>query len=568
MEGGGVATGPGFKAPEGRSPQADSVLDAPPPAGDTSRVASARAIDRHGVVRLDLVASIAALAGMTLGALGLLGWILDSAVLKGIVPGWPTLKVNGALSCLLLGGSLWTRVGARGGRVLRLGWVAAFGVAVIAVLSLLEWTAGLDIGIDNLLVQDKSTAAQLHPGRMVPLGATMFLCLALALMLLDVPSRRVRGLAQALIVAVLLLSFSVFVSYLYGIDLTVGYTRVSVNLAVATLVLSLGVVSARPGRGAFAIFAGAGVGSAVARRLVPAAIVIPVVVGFVALALFRAGVYGRDSLLSFQAFEVACTAGMLAAAMIGVARRLERAESDRLRATAELISSKERNDELSKFTYSVSHDLRAPLRSMSCFTRILVDEYSENLPDQARVYLGRVQRSSDRMGSLIDDLLAFARLGRQAIVKQPVDPAEIVSAVLAEQAEDRAGRQVRVIVGDLPCCVADPALLKEIYANLLSNAVKFTRGCDDACIEIGGRPSERGLIYYVADNGVGFDTRYSDKLFGVFQRLHEADQFEGTGIGLALCHRIVTRHGGQIWADSTINGGATFFFTLSEGVSA
>ena len=227
-----------------------------------------------------------------------------------------------------------------------------------------------------------------------------------------------------------------------------------------------------------------------------------------------------------------------------------------LERTSELEAS---NRELDAFAYSVSHDLRAPLRAVDGFSRIVLEEYAPALPDQARHYLEVARSSAVNMGKLIDGLLAFSRLGRQPLRKQVVSPAVLVREVLEDLRPEIEGRRVEVTVGDLPPCDADTLLLKQVFVNLLSNALKYSRQRADATVVVG---VVDGNVYFVRDNGVGFDMRYQDKLFGVFQRLHGADAFEGIGVGLALVQRIVQRHGGRIWADAEVNRGATFYFTL------
>lgn len=228
--------------------------------------------------------------------------------------------------------------------------------------------------------------------------------------------------------------------------------------------------------------------------------------------------------------------------------------------TAELEQS---NSQQESFSYSVSHDLRAPLRAIDGFSRILMEEFAEQLPVDARGYLERICNNAQRMANLIDDLLTFSRLGRQPIAKRSVESSTLVRDVLVEELRDEhEGRQIELIVGDLPPCDADPQLLRQVYLNLLSNALKYTRKCDTARIEVGTVDQDGRSVYYVKDNGAGFDMRYMDKLFGVFQRLHDKQEFEGTGVGLAIVQNIITRHGGSIWAEAEINKGATFFFTL------
>ena len=227
--------------------------------------------------------------------------------------------------------------------------------------------------------------------------------------------------------------------------------------------------------------------------------------------------------------------------------------------TAELDAA---NRELEAFSYSVSHDLRAPLRSMDGFSRILLEDHAPHLSEEAQRYLRLVRDSAIHMGRLIDDLLAFSHLGRQPLNKRTVSPANLVQEALEDLGKDQEGRRIHLSVKDLPPCEADPALLKQVFMNLLSNAIKFTRTRDAAQIEVGSFDREGAPVYYVKDNGVGFDMQYAGKLFGVFQRLHRAEEFEGTGVGLAIVHLVVSRHGGRVWAEAASDKGATFYFTL------
>lgn len=240
-------------------------------------------------------------------------------------------------------------------------------------------------------------------------------------------------------------------------------------------------------------------------------------------------------------------------------RRLNTELEERVaKRTAELEVA---NQELEAFSYSVSHDLRAPLRAVDGFSLAVLEDYGANLPEDGRRYLQTIRDGAQRMGMLIDDLLAFSRLSRQPINKQEVDTAKLVREVLEELAPLREGREIDIRIGDLPRYQGDAALLKQVWVNLLSNAIKYTRDRNPAIIEIGCKSGKNGNVYFVRDNGAGFDMQYANKLFGVFQRLHRAEEFEGTGVGLAIVQRIINRHGGSIWADAAPGKGATFYFT-------
>jgi PAS domain S-box-containing protein len=223
------------------------------------------------------------------------------------------------------------------------------------------------------------------------------------------------------------------------------------------------------------------------------------------------------------------------------------------------------NQELEAFSYSVSHDLRAPLRAINGFTSALVADHREDLPAAAREYLDDIATNGRNMSQLIDDLLAFSRLGRQLPNRHTTYPEAVVKQVLEGLERGLDGRDVRFSIGKLPPCQADPALLAQAYTNLLTNAIKFTRRRAIAEIEVGSFREGEEDVYFVRDNGVGFNPIYQAKLFGVFQRLHRADEFEGTGVGLAIVQRVVHRHGGRVWAEGRPGQGATFFFTLRGG---
>ncbi|HEY3343922.1 MAG TPA: PAS domain S-box protein [Anaerolineaceae bacterium] len=220
------------------------------------------------------------------------------------------------------------------------------------------------------------------------------------------------------------------------------------------------------------------------------------------------------------------------------------------------------NRELEAFSYSVSHDLRAPLRAIDGFSRILSEEYCAELSADAQHTLHRVRENTQTMSNLIDNLLSFSRLSRQPLKKQSIDPTPLVNQSLDLLAADRSKGDVEFIIQPLPPCQADPALLKQVFVNLLSNALKFSGKQPDAVIEVGCLQENQENIYYVKDNGVGFDMQYSHKLFGVFQRLHRPEEYEGTGVGLAIVQRIIHRHGGRVWATGEPDHGATFCFTL------
>jgi light-regulated signal transduction histidine kinase (bacteriophytochrome) len=230
----------------------------------------------------------------------------------------------------------------------------------------------------------------------------------------------------------------------------------------------------------------------------------------------------------------------------------------------------EANKELEAFSYSVSHDLRAPLRTIDAFSRILEEEHGVQLNSEARRCLTIVRKAAAQAGELIDDLLELSKLGRQGMRFQPIQMSELVREAVDDLGKMHEGRTVEVIVADLPSCQGDDRLIKLVWTNLLTNALKYTKYRDAARIEVGWLPDDASAgsaVYYVKDNGVGFDMKYAHKLFGVFQRLHRREEFDGTGVGLAIVQRIVHRHAGRVWAEGKVDDGATFYFSLRKGTA-
>jgi signal transduction histidine kinase len=222
----------------------------------------------------------------------------------------------------------------------------------------------------------------------------------------------------------------------------------------------------------------------------------------------------------------------------------------------------EANKELEAFSYSVSHDLRAPLRHINGFTELLEKKAADQLDDSSKRYITTIQGAAKHAGILVDDLLSFSRMGRSEMKSTSVNLDGIVAEVRHDFELDTDGREIEWQVAPLPPMPGDAAMLRLVFQNLIGNALKYTKPCKDVVIEIGVEKQERENVFYIRDNGVGFDMRYVDKLFGVFQRLHNKDDFEGTGIGLANVRRIIVRHGGRTWAEGEVGKGATFYFTL------
>jgi len=221
------------------------------------------------------------------------------------------------------------------------------------------------------------------------------------------------------------------------------------------------------------------------------------------------------------------------------------------------------NKELEAFSYSVSHDLRAPLRSINGYAQMIQDDHAQTFNDDAKRMLNVIRNNAKKMGMLIDDLLAFSRMGRKEITRVSIDFNKLLEPIITETKQN-APVKTQIVLNSLPATQGDPALLSQVYINLISNAVKYSAKKDNPKVEIGAEEKDDEIVYYVKDNGAGFDMQYAHKLFGVFQRLHSNEEFEGTGVGLAIVQRIIVKHGGKVWAEGKPDEGAAFYFSLPK----
>lgn len=222
------------------------------------------------------------------------------------------------------------------------------------------------------------------------------------------------------------------------------------------------------------------------------------------------------------------------------------------------------NKQLESFSYSVSHDLRAPLRAIDGYSRIIMEDYAANLNDEAKELFLVIRQSTQRMNQLIEDLLAFSRVQRAEMEPTSIDMQSLVNTVFFELTAPKERERIELHISELPSIHGDPTLMRQVWDNLIGNAIKFSSKKERAIIEIGSQPNEKEITYFIRDNGAGFDMRYASKLFGVFQRLHTEKEFKGTGVGLAIVHRVIHQHGGRVWAESAVDNGATFYFSLPK----
>lgn len=510
-----------------------------------------------------------------LGASGLAGWLTGRLVLASVGRAFIPMAPLTALAFLAVGAAfVRLRHGARhDAPALTVGiLVCAVGGARLADFLL----GGGFPDVEKALIQNAGSFGSVPLGRISPVTAAALALTGTAVMLLArTPAQRRGDVAGWLGTAVTITGCTVLLGYAYGTPLLYGGAVIPVALPTGLgLVLSgIAIIAvAGPAASPLRAFAESGARARLLRAFLPAT----TVAVLVASALGHMLVADLHANPAFAAAVSALgAAGLVGALVWRIAERvghaIDRAEDTLTRARGDLAAAvadrtaelARINEELEAFTSSVSHDLRAPLRHMTGFATLLERTSQDTLSEQGRNYARQITSAGARMSRLIDDLLAFARTAQTPLRTGPVDLHALVKDVIADTEGDVIGRQVEWHVEPLPIVNADRALMRQVLANLIANAVKYTKTRHQARIEVGAAPGEGAeVVVYVRDNGVGFDMAYAGKLFGVFQRLHEADRFEGTGIGLANVRRIIQRHGGRTWAEGAVDRGATFFIAL------
>ena len=635
--------------------------------------------------------SLSLAAGVAAGLLGLLvfiGWLFDITLLKSVRSDWASMKMNTALGVLLAGAALTLRCLPRSARWRQwLGRCCALVVAVIGLTTLTQYVFGWDLRIDGLLLP-ASAAIELAPAafRMSAISAVNLSFLGLSMLLLD----RVAAVGQVLALLCGFLALLGLEGYMYGgaaLSEMPGYGSIGIHTAVAFLLLAAGILAARPDQGLVKVTGSATGAGSMARRLLPAAIFLPLILGWLRLQGERAGLYGtelglvlfavsnvlllvalviwsarivyrsesslRKSLVAFQSLFEAAPDAMLVVDRLGLvvranenaqalfgyplnellghpvemliperfrdrhpqlrrgyfdrpsrrgmgtgldlrARRKDGVEipvdislgpiedsdsllavatirdiTDRKRASdliAQYASSLEqRNEELQEFAAVASHDLQEPLRKISAFGERLKTQAGESLDAEARDSLSRMLHASRRMSQLIEGLLNLSRVTTKGFPFKKTHLGEVVAEVLKDLEVRIREAGAHVDVGDLPTLHADRLQMRQLFQNLIANALKFRNADRPPLVSITGEHDQDTMWRIaVSDNGIGFDEKYLARLFRPFQRLHGRNEYEGSGMGLAICKRIVQRHGGEITARSTPGAGSTFVVTLPE----
>jgi signal transduction histidine kinase len=520
---------------------------------------------------------------MTLGILGLVGWLAGFGKLARISWCYIPMAQSTAWSCLLLGSSLLlhrSRLLNGRGRDLALAVITL--TTVFGLLNFLEYFVGVDLSFEEVMFPATEQFGRVVTNRMSPLTGAGMCISGIALILVLGPCHPIRNLSGILGAVVAVLGLVGTVGYLFGTPLLSGgdIIPMAANTTLAFLVLGVGLTAAAgPQCWPLRTLVGDSVRARLLRTFLPLTGIIVLAQGW--LHQIIPGLFSNPALTA--ALLALGFAGVMvlavAAAGDAISRDLDRAREARQQAEVEIRQLnralegrvRERtaqleaaNRELEAFSYSVSHDLRAPLRGIDGWTLAVLEEYAHRLDDQGRTYLERVRTETQHMGQLIDGLLSLSRVGRAEMQQKPVDLTVLARAIAGRLQQGEPERLMEFVIQDGLKAVGDPRLIEIALVNLLDNAWKFTGKRPRGVIEFGRVSQEEQPVFFIRDNGAGFDPAYADKLFGAFQRLHNASEFPGTGIGLATVQRILHRHNGRIWAEAAVDQGATFYFTLEE----
>ncbi|MRR17955.1 MAG: hypothetical protein EG826_16020 [Deltaproteobacteria bacterium] len=522
-------------------------------------------------VSMEVISLLAILVVAIIASLALIGWVLDIAFLRGLGPQWTAMRPI-TIMCFFMSAAAMVIIQQR----IESRWIVissrllAIWITVVSFLSLVSYLVKLQTGQEWSWTHSLLLSPFLAPGnRMAIITAILFSIYGGVLLLFERRSRRTGDIAHAILLPMAMMTYLVLVGYLFNIRVFYEWLHLGVafNTGIAFCALCIGSFFARRDTWLMNVFVGDKAGAIMARRLLPALLILPLLIGWLRMQGERFGTFSSEVgvalvavvytfcflvLVWLNAKSVNRIDGLRRSAELGLR------ESEQQR-TSELAAA---NKELESFSYSVSHDLRAPLRAIDGYSRMLLNKHAEELGEEPVRMLNVIRKNTEKMGHLIDDLLSFSRAQKSSISRNAIDMDKLINEISDEMQTENGERELDIKIGDILPGHGDSFLIRQVLFNLLSNAVKFTKDREPGIIEISSYEDGDRIVYCVKDNGAGFDMKYYDKLFGVFQRLHSRDEYEGTGIGLAIVQRIVKRHGGDVWADGGIDKGATFYFSL------
>ena len=521
--------------------------------------------------KVPLVSKGANIAVIVMGALVLAGWAFGLRPLLHVFPTLVAMNPTTALGLVLAGSCFW--VLNHPGRPHwkpphALTRALAAGIALLGFLRLLDCVAGLDLRIDQLLFAGKLSDSKYPPSEMAPNTALDLLLCGLGLLLLDLRSRRGLCLAQGMILIAGWIALLAVIGYTYHVLLFYRLgpgLPMALDTAVGIGLFCTAVLTAHPDRGVLAILTSRTTGGAMARRLLPMAILIPWGLGAMLLVSEQAGFFGKEFAVAL--FAVASII-LFTFLLWWNAKLLYRVDIERLGAENKLRQARanlERsNTDLQQFAYLASHDLFEPLRMVTSYLQLLEQRYDGKLDQQGREFVGFAIEGARRMQALIHDLLEYSRLEIRGRAFEPTNTEQVLEDALTNLKVAVEESRATITHESLPTVMGDRGQLTQLFQNLIGNALKF-RGAHPVQVKLHAERRGREWLFVLRDNGIGIEPKDFERVFLIFQRLHTRHEYPGTGMGLAICKKIVERHGGRIWVESVPGSGATFFFTLPAG---
>lgn len=520
--------------------------------------------------RLNLFSQTSAIIVSMVGVLVLTGWIFDVAILKSIIPGGVTMKVNTALCFIFSGSSLFLlrkeEINSTTKKTVILPGIIL--TIVISLLSLYEYLFKTDLGIDELFFKDYSVIGNSKPGLMSPVTAINFCLCGIVILLLFFKSAyyKITQLISLLVFSSALLSL---IEIIYGVEVFYNisfYTKLSLLTSLAFVLFSISLITSQGQNGIMVIFMSNTSGGSIFRLMAPAAIIIPLVLGWITLHLENNGFY--ESHFGHALFSISNMIFFMAI-ILWITRHLMKADIDLKKSEAEKEKRAEElttaNKELGQFVYAASHDLQEPLRTISNFVGLVETKYSGKLDNEGDQYLNFITAATSKMQALIKDLLNLSRLGNEITFAQ-VDCNIVLKEIIADLDSSIKESKANINIPNLPVLKGNITRLKQLFLNLISNAIKFRKIDVIPEIEITVLEKETEYLFAIKDNGIGIEEQYFNKLFIIFQRLNDENEYPGTGIGLAICKKIVEQHEGKIWVESKLGEGSTFYFTISKKI--
>jgi signal transduction histidine kinase len=501
-----------------------------------------------------------------IGGLVLAGWLLHVQVLKSA---WPGLIAMNPLSALLfiIAGFALIRAGQRFRKrpdkiVLICGIIVVLGGAT----KIAECAFQFDLNLDQMMFQHEvSSPGPYGPNEIAMNTALSFVCCGAALLLLDMQTKQGFRPAQAFIVIAGLMALLALIGYGYRVLPLYSFGSrlpMALNSAICFELFAIAALAVRPSRGLMMVITSDTTGGAMARRLLPAAIFIPLILGALLFSSEKHGFFATESGISLFAFA---NIVLFTAVIWWNAKLLVWAEEERLKAMEKLkrttMDLERSNTELQQFAYVASHDLTEPLRMVVSYLELLTSRAQGKLGEEEREFIGYASDGAQRMQHLIQDLLAYARVDTRGRPLESTDCERVLATALANLKLAIAESHTVVEHDPLPTVHGDVVQLTQVFQNLIGNAIKF-RGKEAPKIHVGARQQDGEWIFHVKDNGIGIDPKNFERIFVLFQRLHTRQEYPGTGMGLAICKKIVERHGGRIWVESRPGEGTAFFFTI------